>query len=169
MDTRLSGFFFGRDPEEKIDTRRATPKCRGVYVCSAIDQTFVKTPRRTLDLGPRADGEACAGDAATARAAGRHSGWAGSYVRLRASRSPYYNSPAGSFTPAIKKVHCRGVRSNGTRCPGTVSAVRRLHEVSRFPFFGSNTHCLAAYKRQSSRTPVHRSPHAACSRFLPLV
>ncbi|KAJ7187003.1 hypothetical protein C8R46DRAFT_1024961 [Mycena filopes] len=30
VDTRLSGFWFGRDPGELIDTRRATPKCRGV-------------------------------------------------------------------------------------------------------------------------------------------
>ncbi|KAJ7769493.1 hypothetical protein B0H16DRAFT_1881991 [Mycena metata] len=49
VDTRVSGFFFGRDPDERIETRRATPKCRGVYVCSAIDKTFVNTPRRVLD------------------------------------------------------------------------------------------------------------------------
>ncbi|KAJ7038757.1 hypothetical protein C8F04DRAFT_1231885 [Mycena alexandri] len=82
VDTRLSSFWFGRDPVEMIDTRRATPKCR--------DTTSV--------VGPRVNGEACAGDAVTA------------------------------FTRAIQRVYCRGLRSDGARCPGTVSAVRRLHE-----------------------------------------
>ncbi|KAJ7731653.1 hypothetical protein B0H16DRAFT_1772774 [Mycena metata] len=109
VDTRVSGFFFGRDPDERIETRRATPKCRGVYVCSAIDKTFVNTPRRALD--PELMEKLVQAT-----------------LRQREQQDDTLVGQVLSFIRAIKKVYCRGVRPDGTRCPGTVSAVRRLFE-----------------------------------------
>ncbi|KAJ7732462.1 hypothetical protein B0H16DRAFT_1468613 [Mycena metata] len=100
VDTRVSGFFFGRDPDERIETRRATPKCRGVYVCSAIDKTFVNTPRRALD--PELMEKLVQAT-----------------LRQREQQNDTLVGQVLSFIRAIKKVYCRGVRPDGTRCPGT--------------------------------------------------
>ncbi|KAJ7052864.1 hypothetical protein C8F01DRAFT_1169151 [Mycena amicta] len=107
VDTHLSGFFFGRDASEKIDVRRATPTCKGVYVCSSIDRTFVETPRRTLD--PEMTEKLVQAT-----------------LRQREHQDDTLVGQVLAFIRAIEKVRCRGIRPDGTRCTGSVSAVRRL-------------------------------------------